>query len=181
MVPDTSTVLEDTARKVEQLEQEISRQEQELEEGLRRIWIGNAFDDEEDTASRANGWNALRDPNPSRFEEFGGGPEAGFPSLDDFGNLDVPASDGFAEQLQQLYEPAVGDFEQSEKPYKTERVSFIEDKANGGKGYEKTQNVFKQLDVPGGKGFYKASSKQTGYSWSSDSRPDGDLLAARRI
>jgi len=130
--------------------------------------MDRAFDS--NAGGRASAWSSPEDLDQvPRFGEFEV-QDGKFPLLEDFGNLEVPANERLAEQFQQMYDPA-SDIDQAEKPFKTERVSFIEDKANGGKGYEKTQNVFKQLDVPGGKGFYKASSKQTGFSWSSDAKP----------
>jgi peptidylglycine monooxygenase len=68
---------------------------------------------------------------------------------------------------QPIVEP-IPDIDESAKPSQSETMTIFHDK-NGGKGYEKVKNVYKQLNVPNGKGFYQSSHKVSSYSYNSES------------
>lgn len=204
LVPDTDTILEESANEFGRIGDVISRQRQMMNNNLMKMQqkhfgndLGSSLYKMKSSLWDKPLWNEQEADgdvfdNPSILDQYVGS-ESDVPFYsrepERFNGFDKPLfnSDSFNDQQQEDANvnepsfddeyrfPSLPDIEipetERENPIETERVSIINDK-NGGKGFEATKHVYKNMDGPGRKGYYSATHKETQYSY--DSSRDGN-------
>jgi len=162
---------EKTEKHIKEVDNLIARQKQEMKDSFKDAW--NIFeekqlDDYQRNQPAVSGeWQDKQQLQQEPFAPF-----------EDAFQFDVP-------EMNKMIMPGIDEpidlDDDMPKPLNRETISLIDDKEKGGKGYEMSSNVVKQLKVPNGKGFYKESRKQTGYTWNSaDARPPGNIQEERK-
>jgi hypothetical protein len=194
MIPDTDTILKETREHFEKVEDDIRRQDKQLKANLKNMWkyslvhrggFKPTWDEPMESDEFGDGntdFNQDRDPwsnehlnKPSAYNYY-----EPMSIMDDLPSVKMPVAPvmpvipempvvpEIPEMPEQLIVEQIPDIDESEKPSQSETMTIFDDK-NGGKGFEKTKHVYKQLNVPNGKGFYKSSNKVSSYSYNSES------------